>query len=480
MAKRRNLKYIFLCIIIQSLFLTSALAADEFKFISAVKDDNGKWKYDSSPYIPHLVGRAAYGWALPVAGDKARKATVTIIAPEKVKTWPKGSSVTPDRKKAHFTMSLTPKNNHIFALYTIATGDPLGHYQMTVSAENKLYTIDFEILEESSAIKKNIYLNIGRMKNMRQEILGFNTACFEQGWGWDPKLSLLTNQEFLLQAEQIIARHQQRLTHYQLCHEKLRLQFNSYKKIINTLSDEATIAKLKDDKISDDLKQIMKLVQISSQRMENTIKDIYPQIISLEQSEIEYIRQLRDSIKKNPETSIIQSPKLEQSESAIMRRSRQDAVYAQEEVELIHSLWPTKKSYARVNNSKISVALYKAIDNVYQQDFRDDVQKVKEMRQDLTLVSFMVYQATTNEDIKNSFPIARDEYIAILENMKQLDKYLEVIIKLQEVNWNDADMSNSDVKELRKRLIDMVNEMDNATRNIEQKLQYLDKYFSQS
>lgn len=461
--------FIILVLIITTIFCLSSYAAeDQMKFLSSVKDDKGNRITDTSQYVPFLPGDASFGWIMQVTDGSVKKVTITIIAPKKTSSWTKGTKVSSDGRTGILTKSLKAKDNFIYSGFTITKDDPLGRYSMTVKVGNISRTFDFEVVTVNMAVKKTIQ----ELHNRRQHIDGFQKACMERGWGWEYQSELISREDFLLKADQIIANHEQRAIHYQICFKRMQSMNKSFTTTIDKLNN--VLIKRINDEDTSKLEEAMKLMKKAVERMANNTNTVYPRIIQLELAEANHIRQLKRDVSRDPNVIIAQSPELAIAEHDIMKILRKDATSYVEEVEIAHALFPSVKSSARLANAKILGAFYVAIEKSDQQDNRTDLRKIKELRQDLKLVSFMVYQAANNPETIEAVPIIKSKYITILESLKKIDDSFADIESLNNEELDITKLSQQDAQRVIEYVKNILSEIDTNGKLIEEEIMLID------
>ena len=218
----------------------------------------------------------------------------------------------------------------------------------------------------------------------------------------------------------------------------------------------------------------MSRVQKAVERMANNTNTVYPRIIQLELAEANHIRQLKRDVSRDPNVIIAQSPELAIAEHDIMKILRKDATSYVEEVEIAHALFPSVKSSARLANAKILGAFYVAIEKSDQQDNRTDLRKIKELRQDLKLVSFMVYQAANNPETIEAVPIIKSKYITILESLKKIDDSFADIESLNNEELDITKLSQQDAQRVIEYVKNILSEIDTNGKLIEEEIMLID------
>jgi hypothetical protein len=445
-------------------------------FISGVKDEAGTWVPRDGDSVPFLPDRSFYGWVAEMPSDKPVMVKEVLSLPARAKHWPSSAIVSADGRTGTLLRTRRPENGQLVGAWTVAEGDPLGEYRLTVSIGDETYTFNFSLVPAASprggaGRSDELVVQMRQMVKKREQMEGLNTACFEGGWGWKAEYGTLSREEVLLQIDSLVARHENRVHHFERCLQQLRSLTREVAALARDVAEQLRAHR----SLAEDAK-LVALVDLSrkvSERYAGAVTDVYPWLLDVERGYVQYFRRLRATRARGVTNRLSQPEELESLEGRIITRMRQDATRVADETELYHAIAPSATSAARVAHAKIQAALYSALDKFGQSDARTDLRKLRELREEINLVVFMVYRAASNEETQAAVPAVSMRYRGILEDLKE---WIETLRLFDEAYRVDMSTLSPDRQEMLVRLIDeKTKELERVGDRIDRELHTIDR-----
>jgi len=118
-------------------------------FVALVQDEADKWQPVRTRDVPFRPGRSGYGWVAEMPSSAEVVVIDTISLPKPATIWPKTMVVTEDGRVGTETRHQTPTANRLSHFWTIAEGDPVGDYELTVSINSVVNRFRFRVTAEN-------------------------------------------------------------------------------------------------------------------------------------------------------------------------------------------------------------------------------------------------------------------------------------------------------------------------------------------
>jgi hypothetical protein len=110
-------------------------------FVTGVKDGDR-----AGPSVLYLPNRGFYAWIANMPSDEPVTVTEILSLPTTPRGWPPTASVSADGRTAAWVRTLVPRDYRIRSAWTVAAGDPLGEYDLTILITGSLYSCHFRVV----------------------------------------------------------------------------------------------------------------------------------------------------------------------------------------------------------------------------------------------------------------------------------------------------------------------------------------------
>jgi hypothetical protein len=449
--------------------------ARQVLFVSGIKDDAGKWKTQPGDTVLYLPGRSFYGWVAEMTSDDPVVVREVLVLPARAKQWPPEATVSMDGRTGTVVRTVRPNEGQIVGAWTVADGDPIGDYTLTVSIANDAYTFPFRVIlpGQTGGGSRSSGERTGPMHILtkRDQLEGINTACLEAGWGWNAEYGMLSRDELLAQIDSLIARHENRVAHFQRCLERLGPLAAEVAGLTRSAAQ-----RVRGNRIAAREPKVVALVDLAtkvSERYAGTVTDVYPQLLAIERGYVQYFRSMKVTGARDVKDTLSQPRYLEDLEARVIARIRQDATRVADEAELYHAIAPSVTTGARVRHARIQAALYTALDTFSQADARTDLRRIRELRQEIKLIMFMVFQAASNPETKGAVPAVSARYQAVLEDLKGWDGTLALFEEAYGLDMSSLPSTKQDA--LAQLINEKTIELERSGDRVDRELVFIDR-----
>ena len=387
-------------------------------FVSATLDDKGTWQPTRTMDVRFRPGRSGYGWVAEMPTSRDVAVTETLTLPKAVRSWPKSMAVGGNGRVGTVSRRLTPADHMAHGFWTIAEGDPIGDYELTVAINGEAHHFRFRVVADAPPSERQVLDDIARLVAKKKEAERLAAACTSRAWGWDAaEYDDLGPAEVRSHVDGFAARHTTRADALAGCQRTLEANLTE----LTALADAEIALIARVPALAAKVNDWKRFLDASIGRLRYRTAIILSLAIDLERKHAAYFQDLQ---RRNAGGPLIQPRELRSLEYELFRAGRADLAHAVQEAELLDVLAPSPKTRARLELARIHESLYRALDAFQVGDGRSHVAKIQAVRRELRGVSLMILQAADNKEIEAGFPTVLDHYREAFKAIEATDKYL--------------------------------------------------------
>ena len=437
------------------------------------------WEYGASAIVPFMPDLAGYGWVTKLSSRKEVTITEILTLPARPNVFPAEGKLSKDGRTLTVTRKRTPsKDFFIGNFWTVAEGDPIGPHSYTILLDGvpiKTFHFTVGVLPAPTTPSQQDFAPLFKqILEKKREAVGYWQACLEQASITPVEYYLLTNQEALTRADQLIARHQQLSQRWQQCRTVMQSRVQAvqqeFKMVLPFMEDYGrTDARVKGLAVA-----LTRTISAMATRVDELSK----QIIQIHRLYEHFFRTLRNTPPAARQSIIAIPDEIDQLERQIVRTMRATTDDHVAELELIYKLYPSVPLAARLDNAKIMQTVGRAVEIFYESDSRNDIQRLRDAQKGLQLAAFQAKQLSRNPELMAARPELEDKYETVINDLNEMYDVFNIYLAFHKLTTSEAASLAND-PEFLNLLTKSLHALEQTGSRLDQRLLLLDSVLAQ-